>query len=91
MADTALSAVLPARNTTAPTNPADESNRDACLLKAFALWRSLHIEREALPPQGSAEDETALWNVIDRVETDVHDLPATTPACEPHLRIARWG
>jgi hypothetical protein len=80
MADTALSAALPARNTTAPSNPVNESNRDTCLLEAFALWQSLHAQREALPPRGSADDETALWNVIDRVETEVHDLPASTPA-----------
>jgi hypothetical protein len=80
MAKTALSAALPARNTSAPSNHTIESNRDACLLKAFALWQSLHAEREALPAQGSADDETALWNVIDHVETEVHDLPATTPA-----------
>jgi hypothetical protein len=80
MADKALSAALPARNAPSLANPNIELNRDSCLLKAFALWQSLHIEREALPAQGSADNETALWNVIDRVETEVHDLPATTPA-----------
>jgi hypothetical protein len=94
MADTALSAALSACNTTAPTTRTIESNRDACLLKAFALWQSLHVEREALPPHGSADDETALWNVIDRVEAQVHTLPATSPAgvaCKLWIAIPHIG
>lgn len=86
MADTALSAALPARNTTAPTNPTIESNRDACVLEAFALWQRLHADRCALPnildqtETGYVVGERALWDAIDRLETQIHDLPAITPA-----------
>lgn len=86
MADTALSAALPARKSSVPIIKRVESNRDACLLKAFALWQALHAERCALPDildqtgTGYVVGERALWDAIDRLETQVHDLPATTPA-----------
>lgn len=88
MADTALSAALPARNTTAPTNPVTESNRDARILAAFTHWQSLQAERRALPDTGNYDDadelftieERAFWDKIDSAEIEVHDLPATTPA-----------
>lgn len=80
MAETALSAASLARNPTMPAAPAIDSNQDACLLKAFALWQSLHAEREALPANGSFQDEQTIWGTIDRVETEVVNMQVTTPA-----------
>lgn len=86
MADTALSAALPARKSSVPIIKRTESNRDDCLLKAFALWQSLHAERCVLPDildgtgTGYVVGESALWDAIDRLENQVFDLPATTLA-----------
>lgn len=76
MANMPLSAGTPARN---PTLPA-ESNQDAPILAAFARWKDLHAKRAALPPEGHANQEFALWDRIDLLDKQVHDLPATTPA-----------
>lgn len=76
----ALLEAAPAHTLTAAPAPlAHAENSDEALLHAFRQWRELHAQRNALP-ETACDEEAALWNVIDRVETKVHDLPATTPA-----------
>ncbi len=76
------------RQALAPAAHAQPAPADAQILSAFELWKALQAERRALPDTGNYDDrdklftveERAVWDKIDRAETEVHDLPATSPA-----------
>lgn len=86
------------RQALAPATPVQPASPDTQILSAFERWKDLHAERRALPDTGNYDDadklftveERAVWDKIDRVETEVHDLPATTPegvACKLWIAI----
>jgi len=73
---TAPCALMPAALTESTTLG---QNPDAAILLAFEQWKTLHAARAALPETAS-EQETALWDEIDRLDHLVHNLLAHTPA-----------
>jgi hypothetical protein len=76
------------RRAPAPAAPVQPASADAQIRSALERWKALHAERRALPDTGDFDaadklftvEERAFWDQIDHIETQVHDLPATTPA-----------
>lgn len=81
MADTTHSVGIPARKSSVPLIQCTDSNQDAPILAAFAQWQAALVALNSRDLAGmDFATEQACWKPIDLADTQVHDLPALTPA-----------